>query len=259
MFLGSVQYFLVAVVGGWRVVTGAITIGDVQAFIQYSRSFSMPLTQLASMMNVFQSGIASLERVFEFLDADEQSAEAPVTENPPPVQGRVEFRDVTFSYNPKTPLIESLSLVAEPGQTIAIVGPTGAGKTTLVNLIMRFYELNGGAIELDGRDISSMPRSELRSKIGMVLQDTWLFGGTIRDNIAYGNPSATTRRSSRRPGQPMSIGSCTRYPRGTTASSMKRATTSVPARSSSSQSPRLPCRPVHPHSRRGHELGRHAY
>jgi ATP-binding cassette subfamily B protein len=194
MFLGSVQYFLVAVVGGLRVTTGAITIGEVQAFIQYSRSFSMPLTQLASMMNVFQSGIASLERVFEFLDADEQSAEAPATVHEEPVRGRVEFRDITFSYYPSKPLIESLSLVAEPGQTIAIVGPTGAGKTTLVNLIMRFYELNSGSIELDGRDISQMPRSELRSKIGMVLQDTWLFGGSIRDNIAYGNPDATNEQ-----------------------------------------------------------------
>jgi ATP-binding cassette subfamily B protein len=151
----------------------------------------MPLTQLASIMNVFQSGIASFERVVEFLDADEQSLDALVTENAPPTQGRVEFRDVTFSYDPEVPLIERLSLMAEPGQTVAIVGPTGAGKTTLVNLIMRFYELNGGAILLDGRDIASMPRAELRSKIGMVLQDTWLFGGTIRDNIAYGNPDAT--------------------------------------------------------------------
>ncbi len=191
MFLGNVQYALVAVVGGLRVASGAISIGEVQAFIQYSRSFSMPLTQLASMMNVFQSGIASLERVFDFLDAEEQSADAPASANPPPVQGRVEFRDITFSYDPQTPLIEGLSLLAEPGQTIAIVGPTGAGKTTLVNLIMRFYELNGGSITLDGRDIASIPRPELRSQIGMVLQDTWLFGGTIRDNIAYGNPSAT--------------------------------------------------------------------
>jgi ATP-binding cassette subfamily B protein len=151
----------------------------------------MPLTQLASMMNVFQSGIASFERVVEFLDAEEQSPDPVADDNPPPVRGRVEFRDVTFSYDPDRPLIESLSFVAEPGQTIAIVGPTGAGKTTLVNLIMRFYELNGGMITLDGRDISSIPRAELRSDIGMVLQDTWLFGGTIRDNIAYGNPDAT--------------------------------------------------------------------
>jgi ATP-binding cassette subfamily B protein len=191
MFMGNLQYVLVAVVGGLRVASGSISVGDVQAFIQYSRTFSMPLTQLASMMNVFQSGIASLERVLEFLDAEEQSPDALPTENEPPVRGRVEFRDVTFAYDPRSPLIESLSLVAEPGQTIAIVGPTGAGKTTLVNLIMRFYELNGGSITIDGRDITSMPRPELRSKLGMVLQDTWLFGGTIRDNIAYGNPDAT--------------------------------------------------------------------
>jgi ATP-binding cassette subfamily B multidrug efflux pump len=191
MFLGNVQYVLVAVVGGMRVASGAISIGDVQAFIQYSRTFSMPLTQLASMMNVFQSGIASLERVLEFLDAEEQSADPYTSQEMAPVRGRVVFDDVTFAYDPATPLIESLSLVAEPGQTIAIVGPTGAGKTTLVNLIMRFYELNGGSITLDGRDIASLPRRELRSKIGMVLQDTWLFGGTIRDNIAYGNPAAS--------------------------------------------------------------------
>ena len=191
MFMGNIQYVLVAVVGGLRVSSGAISLGDIQAFIQYSRTFSMPLTQLASMMNVFQSGIASFERVVEFLDAEEQSPDPAAGDNPPPVRGRVEFRDVTFSYDPSRPLIESLSLVAEPGQTIAIVGPTGAGKTTLVNLIMRFYELNGGVITLDGRDISSIPRDELRSQIGMVLQDTWLFGGTIHDNIAYGNPDAT--------------------------------------------------------------------
>ena len=191
MFLGNVQYVLVAVVGGLRVASGAISVGDVQAFIQYSRTFSMPLTQLASMMNVFQSGIASLERVLEFLDAEEQGPDPVTAGSPPPVRGRVAFEDVTFSYDPANPLIESLSLVAEPGQTIAIVGPTGAGKTTLVNLIMRFYELDGGRITLDGRDIATLPRRELRSTLGMVLQDTWLFGGTIHDNIAYGNPGAT--------------------------------------------------------------------
>src|SRR5258706_13707710 len=179
MFMGNVQYVLVAVVGGLRVASGAISVGDVQAFIQYSRTFSMPLTQLASMMNVFQSGIASLERVLEFLDAEEQSPDES-RDDAPAVRGHLQVPDVTFSYDPETPLIESLSLVAEPGQTIAIVGPTGAGKTTLVNLIMRFYELDGGAIFLDGRAISSFPRSELRTTIGMVLQDTWLFGGTIR-------------------------------------------------------------------------------
>jgi ATP-binding cassette, subfamily B, multidrug efflux pump len=191
MFLGNVQYVLVAVVGGLRVASGAITVGDVQAFIQYSRSFSMPLTQLASMMNVFQSGIASLERVLELLDTEEQSADPPMPAEAAPVSGRVVFDDVTFSYDPDVRLIEHLDLVAEPGQTVAIVGPTGAGKTTLVNLIMRFYELDGGRITLDGRDIARMNRRELRSRIGMVLQDTWLFGGTIRDNIAYGRPGAT--------------------------------------------------------------------
>jgi ATP-binding cassette subfamily B protein len=190
MFFGNIQYVLVAVVGGIRVASGSLNVGDIQAFIQYSRTFSMPLTQLASMMNVFQSGIASFERVVEFLDADEQVPDA-VGRELPSVRGRVEFRDVSFSYDPERPLIEHLDLHAEPGQTIAIVGPTGAGKTTLVNLIMRFYELDGGMITLDGVDITSIPRRDLRSKFGMVLQDTWLFGGTIHDNIAYGNPDAT--------------------------------------------------------------------
>jgi ATP-binding cassette subfamily B protein len=190
MFLSNVQYVIVAVVGGLRVATGAISIGDVQAFIQYSRQFAMPLTQLASMMNTFQSGIASLERVLELLDAEDQVPDRD-NELPAPVRGRVVFDDVSFSYNPDRALIEGLELVAEPGQTIAIVGPTGAGKTTLVNLIMRFYELDAGFITLDGVDTASIPRSELRNHLGMVLQDTWLFGGTIRDNIAYGNPDAT--------------------------------------------------------------------
>ena len=194
MFLGNVQYVLVAVVGGLRVASGAISVGDVQAFIQYSRTFSMPLTQLASMMNVFQSGIASLERVLELLDTEEQSPDPAGTEALAPVQGRVAFEDVSFSYDPDRPLIEHLSLVAEPGQTIAIVGPTGAGKTTLVNLIMRFYELDEGRITLDGRDIALIPRRALRENLGMVLQDTWLFGGTIRDNIAYGRPGASEKQ-----------------------------------------------------------------
>ena len=190
MFVGNLNYLMIAVVGGIRVASGSMGLGDVQAFIQYSRQFTQPLTQTASMMNVLQSGVASAERVFEVLDTEEESAEAEFVPSPP-VQGRVAFENVSFSYNPDRPLITDLSLVAEPGTTVAIVGPTGAGKTTLVNLIMRFYELNGGRITLDGRDISLMPRSELRSNIGMVLQDTWLFGGTIRENIAYGKPSAT--------------------------------------------------------------------
>jgi ATP-binding cassette subfamily B protein len=190
MFLANVQYVIVAVVGGLRVASGAMTIGDIQAFVQYSRTFSMPITQLASMMNVFQSGMASLERVLEIIEADEQIPDPP-TSTPVPTRGRVVFENVSFSYNPDVPLIQNLSLTAEPGQTVAIVGPTGAGKTTLVNLIMRFYELDAGRITIDGRDITAMPRAELRRQMGLVLQDTWLFGGTIRDNLAYGNPSAT--------------------------------------------------------------------
>jgi ATP-binding cassette subfamily B protein len=190
MFVGNINYVLIAVVGGLRVASGTMGLGDVQAFIQYSRQFTQPLTQTASMMNVLQSGVASAERVFEVIDADEES-EDPAEVSMPEVVGRVAFEHVQFSYLPERPLIEDLSLVAEPGTTVAIVGPTGAGKTTLVNLIMRFYDLNSGRITLDGQDIALMPRRELRQNIGMVLQDTWLFGGTIRENIAYGNPSAT--------------------------------------------------------------------
>ncbi len=191
VFMGNLQFVIIAVAGGLRISAGAITVGDMQAMIQYARQFSQPLTHLASMAATFQSGLASLERVVELLDAEEQSPEAPATVDPQPARGRIVFDDVSFSYTPDTPLIEHLSLSAEPGQTIAIVGPTGAGKTTLVNLLMRFYELDGGTISIDGRDIASIPRSELRSEMGMVLQDTWLFGGTIRDNLAYGRPSAT--------------------------------------------------------------------
>ncbi|KLR61297.1 ABC-type multidrug transport system, ATPase and permease component [Actinobacteria bacterium IMCC26207] len=203
MFFGNLNYVVIAVVGGLQVTSGAMTIGGIQAFIQYSRQFTQPLTQLASMANVFQSGVASAERVFQLLDAPEQEPEAVQTglELPAPAQsgvsavaGRVEFDNVSFSYRVESPLIQNLSLVAEPGQTIAIVGPTGAGKTTLVNLIMRFYELNEGVIRLDGRDISQMRRSELRSNIGMVLQDTWMFGGSIRENIAYGNLEASAEQ-----------------------------------------------------------------
>jgi ATP-binding cassette subfamily B protein len=191
MFLGNLNYVVIAVIGGLKVASGSMTIGDIQAFIQYSRQFTQPLTQLASMLNVLQSGVASAERIFELLDADEQSSDAEATPIEGQLQGRVEFDHVAFSYDPKNPLITDLSLVAEPGQTIAIVGPTGAGKTTLVNLIMRFYELGSGAITLDGVDTAQMRRQDLRSNVGMVLQDTWLFGGTIRDNIAYGNLTAT--------------------------------------------------------------------
>jgi ATP-binding cassette subfamily B multidrug efflux pump len=185
MFIGNLNYVLVAVVGALRVASGALSLGDVQAFIQYSRQFSQPLTQVASMANLLQSGVASAERVFALLDADEQDPDPAEPLVPAEVRGRVEFRDVSFRYSPDVPLIENLSLTVEPGQTVAIVGPTGAGKTTLVNLLMRFYEVSSGHITLDGIDIAAMTRDELRSKTGMVLQDAWLFGGSIADNIAY--------------------------------------------------------------------------
>ena len=191
MMIGNINYVLVAVIGGLRVANGSMSLGDVQAFIQYSRQFTQPLTQVASMANLLQSGVASAERVFELLDAPEESAEPASVSFAGDCRGRVEFEHVAFSYTADQPLIEDLSLVAAPGQTVAIVGPTGAGKTTLVNLVMRFYEVTGGRITLDGIDIATMPRGELRSRTGMVLQDTWLFAGTIRDNIAYGSPDAT--------------------------------------------------------------------
>ncbi|MGP4101880.1 ABC transporter ATP-binding protein [Nonomuraea sp. KM90] len=194
MFIGNLNYVLVAVVGGLRVASGSISLGDVQAFIQYSRQFSQPLTQVAGMANLVQSGIASAERVFELLEAPEQSAEPAEPARPAQVRGRVAFENVSFRYKEDRPLIEDLSLTVEPGQTVAIVGPTGAGKTTLVNLIMRFYEVTGGRITLDGVDIAEMSREELRANIGMVLQDTWLFGGTIAENIGYGAEGATRER-----------------------------------------------------------------
>ncbi|GAB3608688.1 ABC transporter ATP-binding protein [Humibacter ginsengiterrae] len=190
-FVGNLVYVGIAVVGGLQVAAGVIQIGDVQAFIQYSRQFTQPLAQLGSMANLLQSGVASAERVFELLDADEQSPDASAPAAVAETKGRLEFEDVSFRYLEDKPLIDDLSLVAEPGQTVAIVGPTGAGKTTLVNLIMRFYEVDSGRITLDGTNITSLTRRELRSRIGMVLQDTWLFAGTIRDNIAYGRPDAT--------------------------------------------------------------------
>ncbi|WP_199286752.1 ABC transporter ATP-binding protein [Nocardioides houyundeii] len=189
MFVGNLLYVVIAVLGALRVASGTMTLGEVQAFIQYARQFNQPLTQVASMANLLQSGVASAERVFELLDADEEPAD------PPPSQaaitrGEVVFSDVSFSYDPERPLISHLSLVARPGQTVAIVGPTGAGKTTLVNLLMRFYDLDGGRITVDGHDIAELPRAQLRGRVGMVLQDSWLFQGTIRDNIAYGRPGA---------------------------------------------------------------------
>jgi len=200
-FLGNLNYVVIAVLGGWRVASGAISLGDVQAFIQYSRQFTMPITQIAAQMNMLQSGLASAERVFEFLDAPEEVAgrgpavpQAVAASAPAvlaPVAGRIQLEHVSFRYDPDIPLIEDFSLTAEPGQTIAIVGPTGAGKTTVVNLLMRFYEIDTGRILLDGTDYRALTRDQVRGCFGMVLQDTWLFAGSIADNIAYGKEDAT--------------------------------------------------------------------
>ncbi|GAA1061904.1 ABC transporter ATP-binding protein [Agromyces bracchium] len=191
MFVGNLTYVGIAVLGGLMVAGGQLRLGDVQAFIQYSQQFTQPLSQLGGMAAVVQSGTASAERVFELLDADEEEADA--ADSPAPVDGRgvIEFDHVSFSYTPDRPLIRDLSFRVEPGQTVAIVGPTGAGKTTLVNLVMRFYELGGGRILIDGQDIAELTRHDVRARTGMVLQDPWLFGGTIRENIRYGRQTAT--------------------------------------------------------------------
>ena len=189
MVIGNLGYVAVAVIGGFQIAAGQITLGGVQAFIQYVRQFNQPLGQVAGMYNTMQSGMASAERVFEFLDETEEPP-APA-ERLPTGDGRVDFQNVRFGYRPGKPVIDDLSLTAPPGATVAVVGPTGAGKTTLVNLLMRFYDVDAGRILLDGVDIRSVSRQSLRSRIGMVLQDTWLFGGTIAENIAYGRPDAT--------------------------------------------------------------------
>ncbi|MCX5226071.1 ABC transporter ATP-binding protein [Streptomyces sp. NPDC006553] len=192
-FVGNLNYVVIAVVGGLRVASGTLSVGDVQAFIQYSYDFNGPITQVAAMANLLQSGVASAERVFDLLDAEEEDPDPAEPKRPESLRGRVSFEKVAFRYEPGKPLIEDLSLTVEPGRTVAIVGPTGAGKTTLVNLLLRFHEVTGGRITLDGVDTAAMTREELRSGIGMVLQDTWLFGGTIADNIAYGVPGEVSR------------------------------------------------------------------
>nr|WP_309853087.1 ABC transporter ATP-binding protein [Falsarthrobacter nasiphocae] len=190
-FVSYLSYVGIAVLGGLRVASGQMTLGDATAFIQYSREYTQPLGQIAGMANMLQSGVASAERTFEFLEADEEASEGESSVLPARVEGRVEFNHVGFSYVEDKPLIRDLTFTAEPGQTVAIVGPTGAGKTTLVNLLMRFYEIKTGSIRLDGVDVRDLSRTELRSKVGMVLQDAWLFGGTIRENIRYGRLDAT--------------------------------------------------------------------
>ena len=190
-FISNLIYVAISVIGGYRVATGSMTLGDVQAFVQYSRQFGMPLSQIAGLMNLAQSGVASAERVFELLDAQEQEPETQEPVSIGRVQGKIEFQNVSFRYSPDVPLLENFSLTVEPGHTVAIVGPTGAGKTTLVNLMMRFYDINAGKILLDDIDIRDMTRDQLRSQFGMVLQDTWLFTGTMSENIGYGTNSPT--------------------------------------------------------------------
>jgi ATP-binding cassette subfamily B multidrug efflux pump len=189
-FIGNLNYVAIAVIGGFRVANGTMPLGDVQAFIQYSRQFTMPITQVASVVNLMQSGVASAERVFELLDAQEEEAD-PAESAHRRVEGGVRFDAVSFRYLPDVPLIDGLDLAVAPGETVAIVGPTGAGKTTLVNLLMRFYDVDAGRITLDGRDTRDLPRDDVRRSFSMVLQDTWLFSGTIRENIAYGRHDAT--------------------------------------------------------------------
>ena len=187
MLISNLMYVAISVLGGYKVATGTMTLGDVQAFIQYSRQFSFPLSQIAGLMNLVQSGVASSERIFELLDAIEEEPDTPNPRSFDRAVGEICFEDVSFRYSPDVPLIENFSLVVKPGETVAIVGPTGAGKTTLVNLIMRFYEITHGRITLDGIDIRELRRDDLRRQFGMVLQDTWLFTGTMNENIAYGS------------------------------------------------------------------------
>ncbi|MFE5670972.1 ABC transporter ATP-binding protein [Agromyces sp. NPDC056523] len=191
MFIGNLTYVGIAVLGGLMVASGQLRLGDVQAFIQYSQQFTQPLSELGGMVAVVQSGTASAERVFDLLDQEEQEADAVHAPAPTDGDGTIVFEHVAFSYHPDHPLIRDLSFQVRPGQTVAIVGPTGAGKTTLVNLLMRFYELDGGRILLNGQDIAELTRHDVRAHTGMVLQDPWLFAGTIRENIRYGRDSAT--------------------------------------------------------------------
>ncbi|WNC16605.1 ABC transporter ATP-binding protein [Brevibacillus brevis] len=191
MLVGNIGFVLVSVVGGILVTRGSISIGDVQAFIQYAQQFSQPITQTANIANIIQSTLVSAERIFEILDEREEAEEAVSQTASTGYQGHVRFENVSFGYKEGEPLIQHMNIDVTPGMTVAIVGPTGAGKTTLVNLLMRFYEIGEGRITIDGRDIRSMPRSELRSQFGMVLQDTWLFNGTVLENIAYGRAGAS--------------------------------------------------------------------
>jgi ATP-binding cassette subfamily B multidrug efflux pump len=191
MFIGNLSYVAVTILGGWLAIRNTITVGDIQAFIQYVRSFTQPIQQLTNISNVLQQTAAAAERVFAFLDEEEEVVETAEPVELEQVTGKVEFRDVYFGYDPEKPVIHSFSAVALPGQTVAIVGPTGAGKTTMVKLLMRFYDVNRGAILIDGQDIRDFTRHDLREMFGMVLQDTWLYNGSVLENIRYGRLGAT--------------------------------------------------------------------
>ena len=244
--------------------TGKISLGDVTAFIQYSRQFTMPITQIASQMNMLQSGLASAERVFEFLDAPEEAPErAPAgtaarTAWPPPMAGRVTLENVSFRYDPDKPLIEDFTLDVAPGQTIAIAGPTGAGKTTAVNLLMRFYEIDAGRISIDGTDYRELTRDQVRRCFGMVLQDTWLFAGAGTTS-GTGSRTRPTRRSSPRPGPLMSIISSGPCPTATQPCSTRTHPTSPPGKAAADDRPGVPGQPGHPHPRRGDQQRRHPH
>ncbi len=260
MFIGNLNYVVIAVVGGLRVASGTLSLGEVQAFVQYSRQFTQPLTTVASMANLLQSGVASAERVFELLDAEEQVPETMVAAGEQPRRGEVAFEHASFSYDPERPLIEDLSLLACPGQTVAIVGPTGAGKTTLVNLVMRFYELDGGRITLDGTDITALPRSVLRGQVGMVLQDAWLFGGTHpRQHRLRPARRLGGRHPARCPGdlrRPLRALAARRLRHGHRRGRRQPVGGGAAA---GDDRPRVPLRPCAADPRRGHVVGRHPH
>ncbi len=259
-FVSNLNYVAVCVLGGLRVASGTMSLGDVVAFIQYTQQFGQPISQVASVANVMQSAVASSERIFEMLDEEEESAD-PVR----PVvlkesTGHIVLRGVSFRYLPDTPLIENLDLEVQPGQTVAIVGPTGAGKTTLVNLLMRFYELDQGTIEIDGVDTRMMARDDLRRLFGMVLQDAWLFSGTIRENIAYGRENCHEGRDQGgrrgRPRRPLRACASRRLRH----QSGGRFHQHLPGRAPAAHHrPGVPRRPADPDTRRGDEFGGHAH
>ena len=259
-FIGNLGYVGICVLGGYLAIHKAITVGDIQAFIQYVRSFTQPITQIANISNVLQQTAAAAERVFEFLDEAEEVPDPVEPVHPADFQGLVEFKNVHFGYNPEKIIINDFSFYANPGQKIAIVGPTGAGKTTMVKLLMRFYDVNSGAITVDGHNIRDFTRGDLRCMFGMVLQDTWLFNGTIMENIRYGREDATDEEVYRR-GQGCPRGSLRPHPAGRLQlGAQRRSLQHLPgAEAAADHRPRHPGRPHHPDPGRGHQLGGHAH